>query len=153
RLSMTKVKEGSQTISIKVSREVYALLEVLDEPKDVIMELIDHAQKGVYRPGAWERNWVCQAFGDDWIERLVETGDPYGRPEKRTTPGLEYFYCPDCQRTHDAQREAIPQGCIQGPASTWSIRTQVRNILRDVRNVNGSLRHANSCHLDLLGQP
>jgi hypothetical protein len=117
---MRKEREGTRTISIKVSREVYALLEVLDEPKNVIMELIDHAQQGVYRPGAWERNWVCQAFGDDWIERLVETGDPYGRPEKRTTPGLEYFYCPDCQRTHDAQREAIPQGCILGQTnSVW----------------------------------
>jgi hypothetical protein len=44
----------------------------------VIGQLIDHARQGVYRPGAWERDWLRQAFGDDWTEYL-EPGDPYGR--------------------------------------------------------------------------
>jgi hypothetical protein len=34
---------------------------------DVLGRLIDHAQQGVTRPGSWERSWVCQVFGHDWI--------------------------------------------------------------------------------------
>lgn len=55
----------------------------------VIMELIDHAQQAVYRPDAWERGWVCQAMGYDWLENLEIDPDPdrrrYGwtRPKKR----------------------------------------------------------------------
>jgi hypothetical protein len=39
--------------------------------EQAVMELIDHAQQGVYRSGAWERSWLMQAFGDDWLE-LIE---------------------------------------------------------------------------------
>ena len=71
-------------ITVEVSDVVYKLLEVLSQgrtkPKveDVLLQLIDHAQQGVYRPGAWEREWLMQVFGPDWIEHL-EPGDPYGR--------------------------------------------------------------------------
>lgn len=72
-------------ISIDIDETVYALLEVLTtgefvpgSVEDVVVKLIDHAQQGVYRPGAWERDWLIQAFGDDWTEYL-EPGDPYGR--------------------------------------------------------------------------
>lgn len=41
----------------------------------VVETLIDHAADGVRRPGAWERGWVEQCFGDDW------TGDLPGCPE------------------------------------------------------------------------
>lgn len=70
-------------ITIEVTQTVYALLATLHEKKDVqsvVAELIDHAQQGVYRPGAWERSWLEQVFGKDWQERL-EQGDPYGREE------------------------------------------------------------------------
>ncbi len=79
-----------RNITITVSDTVYRLLRVLaphHTPRgltdDVLVEevvgtLIDHAQQGVYRPGAWERRWLCQAFGDEWLARL-EPGDPYGR--------------------------------------------------------------------------
>jgi hypothetical protein len=70
-------------ITIEVSDTVYKLLQVLDEEKcvEVVVEqLIDHAQQGVYRPGAWERPWLIQVFGEDFIDRL-EPGDPYGRPD------------------------------------------------------------------------
>jgi len=78
----------SKTITVEVSDTVYELLEVLTKGqrpecktvKDVVLKLIDHAQQGVYRPGAWERNWLTQAFWDDWTEHL-EVGDPYGRPD------------------------------------------------------------------------
>ena len=72
-------------IALDIDDTVYALLEVLTHGKyapqsveDVVLELIDHAQQGVYRPGAWERDWLIQAFGNGWTEYL-EPGDPYGR--------------------------------------------------------------------------
>ena len=72
-------------IRLDIEDTVYGLLEVLthgagapESVEGVIGELIGHAQQGVYRPGAWERDWVRQAFGEDWTVYL-EPGDPYGR--------------------------------------------------------------------------
>ena len=72
-------------ITIDIDDTLYALLEVLTHGEyaaasvdDVVLKLIDHAQQRVYRPGAWERGWLIQAFGDDWTAYL-EPGDPYGR--------------------------------------------------------------------------
>jgi hypothetical protein len=72
-------------ITIEVSAKVYELLEVLtkgeyapESVEAVILALIDHAQQGVYRPGAWEREWLMQAMGWHWLDYL-EPGDPYGR--------------------------------------------------------------------------
>jgi len=72
-------------ITIELDDVGYGLLQVLtcgsDAPQsveDVVGQLVDHARQGVYRPGAWERDWLRQAFGDDWTEYL-EPGDPYGR--------------------------------------------------------------------------
>lgn len=70
-------------LTIEVSETVYELLCALDDQADVkyvVGRLIDHAQQGVYRPGAWERQWLCQIFGDEWTDRM-EPGDPYGRPD------------------------------------------------------------------------
>jgi len=75
-------------ITIEVSDVVYGLLEVLTKgdgaPKTVegvVLTLVDHAQQGVYRPGAWERQWLEQVFfADEWQPHL-EPGDPYGRPD------------------------------------------------------------------------
>jgi hypothetical protein len=47
--------------------------------EDVVLTLVDHAQQGVYRPGASERQWLEQAFGPKFMGH-VEPGDPYGRP-------------------------------------------------------------------------
>jgi hypothetical protein len=73
-------------ITLEIDDTVYSLLEVLTIGKyspntvqGVIEQLIDHAQQGVYRPGAWERGWLEQAFSFDWQDAL-EPGDPYGRP-------------------------------------------------------------------------
>jgi hypothetical protein len=74
-------------ITVEVSAEVYRLLEVLTKGEygaaesgveGVVLQLIDHAQQGVYRPGSWERPWLAQAFGEGWTAHL-EPGDPYGR--------------------------------------------------------------------------
>jgi hypothetical protein len=72
-------------ITIELDAVDYGLLQVLtcgqyapQSVEEVIGELLDHARQGVYRPGAWERCWLMQAFGDDWTAYL-EPGDPYGR--------------------------------------------------------------------------
>ena len=76
-----------RTITLELDDTVYQLLEVLTRGEHgphsvdaVVGQLIDHAQQGVYRPGAWERPWLIQAFGDDWVAHL-EPGDPYGRAD------------------------------------------------------------------------
>jgi len=67
-------------LQIEIDRETALKLAVLSLPEVrglrpkvlfVIQQLIDHAQQGVYRPGAWERGWVSQAFGDEWLEELM----------------------------------------------------------------------------------
>jgi hypothetical protein len=84
-----------KTITVKVSNEVYALLRTLTHGEfapasvnEVVAQLIDHAQQGVYRPGSWERGWLCQAFGDDFTA-VLET-DPKAawreRPQKGGAP-------------------------------------------------------------------
>ena len=72
-------------ITIELDAIDYSLLLVLtcgqyapQSAEEVIGKLVDHACQGVYRPGAWERDWLSQAFGYDWTEYL-EPGDPYGR--------------------------------------------------------------------------
>jgi hypothetical protein len=85
-------------ITIEVSDVEYKLLQVLDEEGSVeaaVELLLDHAQQGVYRPGAWERPWLVQVFGEDFIARL-EPGNPYGRPESPgpTDRGMPMFRRP-----------------------------------------------------------
>lgn len=87
-------------ITITVSDEVAERLAVLTDPsllepgatvtdaaRDAIAVLIDHAQQGVYRPGAWERSWLMQAFGDDWLKHL----EPDTRPEMLSGDGRVIF--------------------------------------------------------------
>ena len=58
-----------------------------DRNKSGIDEILDHVQQGVYRPGAWERHWLVQAIGDDWLVQVERDPDaPYfDRP--RATDG------------------------------------------------------------------
>lgn len=93
------------------------LLAVLDEGgnlKAVLAQLIDHAQQGVYRPGAWEREWLTQVFGDEWQNRL-EPGDPYGREgcghcfERPIQPELPV--CWICQ--DDIPADKPPRKCVR----------------------------------------
>jgi hypothetical protein len=77
----------TRKITVEVDDTVYGLLEVLTKPtdapasvEDVVRQLIDHAQQGVYRPGAWEREWLIQAFGYQW-QSFLQPGDPYGRDD------------------------------------------------------------------------
>ncbi len=77
--------ERKHRITVEVNDVVYNLLRVLASSlpdarvEDVVGLLIDHAQQGVYRPGAWEREWICSVFPySEWANAL-EAGDPYGR--------------------------------------------------------------------------
>lgn len=73
------------TVTLSFSPRTAARLAALgaDESGDplaatveaVLYELADHAQQAVYRPGAWEREWACQAFGYDWLENLEPDPD------------------------------------------------------------------------------
>jgi hypothetical protein len=61
-----------RTITIEVSETVAQALDVLTDggAAEAIERLASHAADGVVRPGAWERRWVCQVFGDDWAHGL-----------------------------------------------------------------------------------
>jgi len=64
----------------------------LDDVAAVLTELADHAQQGVYRPGSWERPWLCQALGWDWLENLEpdpEHPDIFERPRRSAKDGPE----------------------------------------------------------------
>jgi len=81
-------------ITITVTDEVAARLAVLAAPAgtvaDVLALLADHAQQGVYRFGSWEHRWVCQVFGDEWLERM----EPDDRPEMLSADGRIIFQRP-----------------------------------------------------------
>jgi hypothetical protein len=91
-------------ISIEVSDEVAERLAVLAQPgygldtqlTEVVGELIDHAQQGVYRPGSWERPWLEQAFGYEWTARVV----PDERPDRLGADGNIIFDRPMGVRTN-----------------------------------------------------
>jgi hypothetical protein len=48
-------------------------------PDAALLELAARAVDGVSRPGSWERQWLYQAIGDEWEDRLepdrMRTGD------------------------------------------------------------------------------
>ena len=86
---MSEAPETAVTVTLELSKRVADLLAVLtigeyapEDLRGVLLELIDHAQQGVYRPGAWERGWLMQAFGDEWLSGLepdTERTAPDGR--------------------------------------------------------------------------
>jgi hypothetical protein len=60
-------------ITIDLPEEVLQLVAALDEhgsAEAALVELAARAADGVCRPGAWERQWLHQAFGDEWEERM-----------------------------------------------------------------------------------
>jgi hypothetical protein len=67
-----------RTLTITIPEEWARNLEVLGDTVELVLEkLADHAQQGVYRPGAWERAWTEQAFGP--FEDELEPDDAPGR--------------------------------------------------------------------------
>ena len=80
------------SITVRLPEEWVRNLEALVDPDAglndvaaVLAGLAGHAQQAVYRPGSWERGWLCQAFGYDWLERMEpdpEHPDIYQRPRE-----------------------------------------------------------------------
>lgn len=65
------------TLGITISPEVAAKLRVLvgndtgiPDLAGLVLRILDHVQQAVYRPGAWERQWLIQALGESWLERV-----------------------------------------------------------------------------------
>jgi hypothetical protein len=74
-------------ITLEIDDTTASLLATLSESgsvTSVVETLIDHAAQGVYRPGAWEREWTAQVFGYDFVDKL-EPGDPETSVENRGT--------------------------------------------------------------------
>lgn len=74
----------SRSLTVELSPSQLKLLQVLGDPVAILAELVDHVVQGVERPGAWERQWLCQALGYDWLERLEQDPDCawHVRPKK-----------------------------------------------------------------------
>ena len=70
-----------EQLTIEVSAEQLAVLAVLSpkgDPKCTLQYLLGCVMDGVQRPGAWERCWLEQAFGDEWQSRLeVDAESPW----------------------------------------------------------------------------
>lgn len=65
------------TVTLSIPAWLAERLAVLIEPQDgtsdleaVILNLLDHVQQGVYRPGAWERSWLLRVTGNYWLDRV-----------------------------------------------------------------------------------
>lgn len=72
-------------IEVELSERTVELLRVLGDPAEVLARLADHAQQGVYRPGAWERQWLEMVFfPESWQHKLEPDPDsPYFARPKR----------------------------------------------------------------------
>lgn len=75
-------REAVASVTVELSARTAELLRVLGDPAEVLEQLADHAQQGVYRPSAWEREWLVQAFGPMFVDKL------------ETDPGAPYFQRP-----------------------------------------------------------
>jgi hypothetical protein len=89
---LTSPRPASITVQLPQEwvRNLRALVDPASGLRDVaamLVELADHAQQGVYRPGAWERERLCQALGYGWLERLEpdpEHPDIFERPKEES---------------------------------------------------------------------
>lgn len=71
-----KPEPRRRPVTLELDEETIAYLQVLTDEvahpalKDVLEHLAHSAADGVMRPGAWERAWVQQCFGDEWESKL-----------------------------------------------------------------------------------
>lgn len=75
---MSERVEVTVTIPERSARNLAVFIDPdqgLDTLATVLAELADHAQQGVYRPGAWERGWITQVFGTEWLARVEPDTD------------------------------------------------------------------------------
>jgi len=77
-----KTRMQKRTIDVELPREMWLRLDRLAEalPRDqklsplqsLIVDLLDHVQQGVYRSGAWERQWLEQCVGPEAVAAAYE---------------------------------------------------------------------------------
>lgn len=72
-----------KTLKVTISEKDFDLLSSLGKVEHVLAKLADHAAQGVRRPGAWENEWIKQAFGNEFEDRIEQ--DP-------ATHGLHYTW-------------------------------------------------------------
>lgn len=77
-------------VTVELSPSTVEMLSVLRHPgeapmsvESVLATLADHADQGVYRPGAWERGWLAQVFGDEWVGDLEQDPEASWRQRPR----------------------------------------------------------------------
>jgi hypothetical protein len=119
---MTEEAPKTVTVTLELSERVAGLLTVLTRgeyaPEDlqgVVMTLIDHAQQGVYRPGAWERSWLEQVFGYEW-QAALEPDTERTAADGRVVFDRPMKPCPNdppCQHgANDHETDAIVTYCL-----------------------------------------
>jgi hypothetical protein len=73
-------------VTIELPQELVEMLAVLDErgrADAALLELAARAVDGVSRPGSWERQWLYQAFGNEWEARLEPDPQAHWRQRPR----------------------------------------------------------------------
>jgi hypothetical protein len=65
-VTVTLSVDTAQRLAVLADDDSYGTASVAR----VLAVLADHAQQGVYRPGSWERPWLCQVFGDEWLSQV-----------------------------------------------------------------------------------
>jgi hypothetical protein len=72
------------SVTLELDQRQAALLGVLAGPENgspdlagVMWAVLDHVLQGIERWGAWEREWLTQALGDEWLERLERDPDAW----------------------------------------------------------------------------
>lgn len=72
-------------VTIDVPDEMLPLLQLVGNgsAETALLELIERAAQGVTRPGCWERPWLRQVFGDEWLSELEQDPEAYWRQRPR----------------------------------------------------------------------
>lgn len=83
-MKKTNPREETRSVRLRFFSGTWKRLEALADSycdgrvDQLIRELLDHVDQGIYRPGSWERAWLAQVFGDEAVEEaMLEGPDPH----------------------------------------------------------------------------
>jgi hypothetical protein len=73
-------------VTIELREETVRLLKVVGggNAETALRELAARVADGVQRPGSWERDWLHQAFGDEWTRQLEQDPDCHWHERPRS---------------------------------------------------------------------
>lgn len=61
-------------LTIDIDEEVARCLDVLcaegETREELLRQFLGNIRSGVTRPGSWERPWLCQVVGHDWVANM-----------------------------------------------------------------------------------